>query len=596
MKCSNCCEKEATIICKECGTVFCDQCDQQVHGLSVFGGHSRTRTCTASIEACPDHGGRLKLLFCETCCAPCCSECLCSGQAHSGHKATSYDLAYAARKSALEGRLAELRAIASVAGTLEGLLTSESQARADRAAQTQAAIAECFDRAAAAAVTERRERLQADAEQRYAASNAALAETLAEIRAAEDASRRALAASNEPASGGGLAESLSRVALVEQSTKALSCLSDQAIHEALPASCTIAFRPKFASPQKKKDEEGKCAKEEGGCTKENPIVEVFEQFGCLDASSSNTGNPFCDVLKIKTVVTEDGKEAKDVGDTHVRLTWAGAPACYLDRAAAGKLVFALEMTSGKACGANDPEKKRKGKEEDGGSHPVPTATTATAAATTVYCGPATEFLCDGLAEHTVYRFVLAARTPGGEYRYWASDELVVVLGAYCGKWRTDCPRARVTESAPMFAAAKSGGRVTVVADTALVPGAVNRWRVRLVQSGGGWWEWVGVAPGDIDLEGRNNDTECGWYLNVETRSLYSGPPFRYRSKRYGGEGRIPTGAVVGVVMDMGTGTLSYTVDGVDMGVAYEGIPLDRPLFPAVVFNHSGQKVEMLPWE
>lgn len=581
MKCSNCCEKEATVICKECSTVFCAECDQQVHSLSIFGGHSRTRTSTASIEACPDHGGRLKLLFCETCRCFCCSECVCAGQAHSAHRVTSYDRAYAARKTVFESRLAELRAMASVASTLEALLDHEAQAQTARAAAVQATITECFEHADAAAA-KRKEALLADAEQRYAANSSTLAETLAEVRAAEEASHRALAAIKEPAAG--FTESLSRIALVEQSAKALSGLSDQTLHKVIPESCSIKFCPTHGGSQVKREVEAKKEeagrKDKDGCPKDkaDSIVAAFEQFGSLSTASNNK-DQFGSILKIKTVVSEDGKEVNDIGDTYARLTWAGVPALYLDRAAAGKLVFTLDMIS---------EEEDNDKEEKEDSKHITT--------TTVYSGPATEYLCNDLVEHKVYTFVLRAQMLGGEYCYWASNRLVVMLGSYRGKWRTDCPNASVSPEAPLVATSKSGSRETVVADTPLVPGMVNRWRIRLVQSGGGWWEWVGVAPGDIDLKSRNNDTECGWYLNIENRTLSSGPPFKYRSKKYSGEGKIPMGSVVGLIMDMKRGTLSYTVNGVDMGVAYEGIPLDKPLFPAVVFNHSGQEVELLPWE
>ena len=51
------------------------------------------------------------------------------------------------------------------------------------------------------------------------------------------------------------------------------------------------------------------------------------------------------------------------------------------------------------------------------------------------------------------------------------------------------------------------------------------------------------------------------------------------------------GDSVGVVMDTAKGELSFVLHGVNLGVAYEGIPLDRPLMPCVLFGWSGDSVE-----
>ena len=59
--------------------------------------------------------------------------------------------------------------------------------------------------------------------------------------------------------------------------------------------------------------------------------------------------------------------------------------------------------------------------------------------------------------------------------------------------------------------------------------------------------------------------------------MISGPPHKYGGKEYGprkGEGQyVHTGNSVGVVMDTTKGELSFVLNGVNLGVAYEGIPL-----------------------
>ena len=49
---------------------------------------------------------------------------------------------------------------------------------------------------------------------------------------------------------------------------------------------------------------------------------------------------------------------------------------------------------------------------------------------------------------------------------------------------------------------------------------------------------------------------------------------------------------MGVVIDTTKGELSFVVDGVNFGVAYEGIPLDKPLVPCVLLDLKGDSVEL----
>ena len=74
-------------------------------------------------------------------------------------------------------------------------------------------------------------------------------------------------------------------------------------------------------------------------------------------------------------------------------------------------------------------------------------------------------------------------------------------------------------------------------------------------------------------------------------------PHNYSGKEYGprkcfGE-YVHTGDSVGVVMDTTKGELSVVVNGVNLGVAFEGIPLDKPLLPCVVFCCWRDSVEFI---
>ena len=129
---------------------------------------------------------------------------------------------------------------------------------------------------------------------------------------------------------------------------------------------------------------------------------------------------------------------------------------------------------------------------------------------------------------------------------------------------------------------------------------VASWNVKVLESGGGYGGgciYIGVAPSDIDQNENNNYYKCGWYFDCYGSRLRSGPPHNYRWKEYGprkGDGQyVHTGDSVGVVMDTAKGKLSFVLNGVNLGVAYEGIPLDKPLVPCVLLKWQGNFVELV---
>ena len=114
---------------------------------------------------------------------------------------------------------------------------------------------------------------------------------------------------------------------------------------------------------------------------------------------------------------------------------------------------------------------------------------------------------------------------------------------------------------------------------------VTSWSIKILKSkeNDGNGIFIGIAPSDIDLKENIELIKCGWYFDCHESLLYSGPPHKYRCKPYGprkGKGYgeyVHTGDSVGVVMDTAKGELSFVVNGVNLGVAFEGIPLDKPL-------------------
>ena len=146
----------------------------------------------------------------------------------------------------------------------------------------------------------------------------------------------------------------------------------------------------------------------------------------------------------------------------------------------------------------------------------------------------------------------------------------------------------------------SNNYCTIIGNTALPHNKVTAWNIKILKSrNDGNSIDIGVAPSDIDQDGYSNYDKCGWYFDCYHSALWSGPPHNYKwpNKEYGprkGNGQsIHIGDSVGVVMDTAKGELSFVVNGVNLGVAFDGIPLDKPLVPCVLLYWQGDSVELI---
>ena len=138
---------------------------------------------------------------------------------------------------------------------------------------------------------------------------------------------------------------------------------------------------------------------------------------------------------------------------------------------------------------------------------------------------------------------------------------------------------------------------TIIGNTPLLPNKATSWSIKILKSyNNGGCIYIGVAPSDINQNESDNYNKCGWYFYCYYSQLISGPPHNYSGKAYGPRkgncGYVHTGDNVGVVMDTTKGELSFVVNGVNLGVAYEGIPLEKPLVPCVLLNQKGDSIEL----
>ena len=128
---------------------------------------------------------------------------------------------------------------------------------------------------------------------------------------------------------------------------------------------------------------------------------------------------------------------------------------------------------------------------------------------------------------------------------------------------------------------------------------MTSWNIKILKSrnNNGSNIFIGIAPSDIDQNEDNNYEKCGWHIYCYYSTLCSGPPHNYTGMEYGPRkesGKYAhTGDSVGVVMDTTKSELSFFVNGVNFGVAFKGIPLDKPLVPCVLLKREKDSVELI---
>ena len=116
----------------------------------------------------------------------------------------------------------------------------------------------------------------------------------------------------------------------------------------------------------------------------------------------------------------------------------------------------------------------------------------------------------------------------------------------------------------------------------------HKWKIKILRTNDKII-FVGVAPSDLDIN-YSNYNNCGWYFHCAQVNLYSGPPFNYSAKK------IKINKVkeeITVVMNMKKRTLKFITDDENVSDAYSNIPIDKPLYPAVLLYHTNDSVEIL---
>mmetsp|Transcript_30833 Transcript_30833/g.69223 ORF Transcript_30833/g.69223 Transcript_30833/m.69223 type:complete len:1182 (-) Transcript_30833:197-3742(-) len=115
----------------------------------------------------------------------------------------------------------------------------------------------------------------------------------------------------------------------------------------------------------------------------------------------------------------------------------------------------------------------------------------------------------------------------------------------------------------------------------------NSWEIR-IESSATAYLFVGAATREADLNTFLGGDDFGWGY-IGDRALYHK---RTKLKVYGE--RFGEGDVMGVCLDLTRGTLSFSKNGLDLGVAFEGLGvINTALYPAIAFYNQGQQVSLV---
>lgn len=203
----------------------------------------------------------------------------------------------------------------------------------------------------------------------------------------------------------------------------------------------------------------------------------------------------------------------------------------------------------------------------------------------VYSGKRLRCRVEDLMPGQAYRFRLRAVHPTAKVTAWST--VVTAETEHGVAFRFDCINsgpAIFVSGNELSASFRSNETWSTILGTAPFCMGSNYWELHLDKSVTSYL-FIGVATRDADLTTFLGGDDHGWGF-IGDRALYHK---RTKVKAYGE--RFGQGDTVGVSLDMDRHTLSFSKNGQDLGVAFEG--LVGNLYPAVAFYNQGQRLSLV---
>ena len=117
---------------------------------------------------------------------------------------------------------------------------------------------------------------------------------------------------------------------------------------------------------------------------------------------------------------------------------------------------------------------------------------------------------------------------------------------------------------------------------------VHKWKIKILKTKE-YYIKIGIATNDFDHNNPFSD-RCGWYYFCQNGSLYSGPPHKLDNKQTN-LGKKKDEIIV--IMNMERRSLKFIINGEDKGESINDIPIDKPIFPAVLLYHVNDSLQII---
>ena len=130
------------------------------------------------------------------------------------------------------------------------------------------------------------------------------------------------------------------------------------------------------------------------------------------------------------------------------------------------------------------------------------------------------------------------------------------------------------------------GYLCVICENELKKNNIYKWKIKILKT----TEFdikIGIAP--IDYMKISQNFKNGWHFFCLNYNLCSGPPHNFSAKKSG----LKYDNEIIIVMDMNKGALKFMTNNEDKGDCYTNIPLDKPLFPSIIFYNKDDSVELI---
>lgn len=205
---------------------------------------------------------------------------------------------------------------------------------------------------------------------------------------------------------------------------------------------------------------------------------------------------------------------------------------------------------------------------------------------TVYYGTSTKFVQAGLAPNCTY--VIKCRIIIGNHEYhfkWSKEvQFVTDIGVLFTFDNNKCGLDILLSDDGLTASYAGDDCWSALLGTRSFSSGITTWEIRITQSSTAYI-FVGVATAMADLNTFLGGCSNGWGF-IGEQALYHN---RDKVKGYGDS--FSAGDIIGVVLDLKHGTMSFTKNGKMLGVAFD--KMFGELYPAVAFYNVGQEIEIL---